>query len=433
MWTSSGCGFSVFWALNHLLIKPKDGNDFIDANGRPKDFFSRLGDATRLVTSVRAINTPQQAKNTPSWPAYYAQKDGKKISRARVLTRALNHLLIKPKDGNDFIDANGRPKDFFSRLGDATRLVTSVRAIDTPQQAKNTPSWPAYYAQKDGKKISRARFLTREISIGLWQYLLLDVLTFMLMKDALERKESGKNIVFGTEWDFPAEQWVELVIMNLVAWLVAARTSISSLYRLSAIICVATGIWPVSDFPPLFNSMSDAYTLRNFWGKFWHQMLRLSFTGVSNFISRDVLRLAKPSLVERYINVFLVFFISGLMHLLANPVQSISLRQSGAMPYFLSFVIGYMIEDGVASLWKQIRGSRYTEDLSLWQKTIGFCWVFGWIGVSSTFYFGPQIGRPECAPFLVPFSILNSLGLPATSALLVVGGILLKLKFKIEI
>lgn len=192
MWTSSGCGFSVFWALNHLLIKPKDGNDFIDANGRPKDFFSRLGDATRLVTSVRAINTPQQAKNTPSWPAYYAQKDG--------------------------------------------------------------------------KKISRARFLTREISIGLWQYLLLDVLTFMLMKDALERKESGKNIVFGTEWDFPAEQWVELIIMNLVAWLVAARTSISSLYRLSAIICVATGIWPVSDFPPLFNSMSDAYTLRNFWG-----------------------------------------------------------------------------------------------------------------------------------------------------------------------
>lgn len=167
--------------------------------------------------------------------------------------------------------------------------------------------------------------------------------------------------------------------------------------------------------------------------KFWHQMLRLSFTGVSNFISRDVLRLPKPSLVERYINVFLVFFISGLMHLLANPVQSISLRQSGAMPYFLSFVIGYMIEDGVASLWKQIRGSRYTEDLSLWQKTIGFCWVFGWIGVSSTFYFGPQIGRPECAPFLVPFSILNSLGLPATSALLVVGGILLKLKFKIEI
>ncbi|KAJ5329639.1 hypothetical protein N7452_010029 [Penicillium brevicompactum] len=433
MWTSSGCGFSVFWALNHLLIKPKDGNDFIDANGRPKDFFSRLGDATRLVTSVRAINTPQQAKNTPSWPAYYAQKDGKKISRARFLTRALNHLLIKPKDGNDFIDANGRPKDFFSRLGDATRLVTSVRAIDTPQQAKNTNSWPAYYAQKDGKKISRARFLTREISIGLWQYLLLDVLTFMLMKDALERKESGKNIVFGTEWDFPAEQWVELVIMNLVAWLVAARTSISSLYRLSAIICVATGIWPVSDFPPLFNSMSDAYTLRNFWGKFWHQMLRLSFTGVSNFISRDVLRLPKPSLVERYINVFLVFFISGLMHLLANPVQSISLRQSGAMPYFLSFVIGYMIEDGVAALWKQIRGSRYTEDLSLWQKTIGFCWVFGWIGVSSTFYFGPQIGRPECAPFLVPFSILNSLGLPATSALLVVGGILLKLKFKIEI
>lgn len=182
-----------------------------------------------------------------------------------MIFSALNHLLIKPKDKNDFIDANGKPKGFLSRLGGATRLVTSVRAINTPQQAKNTPSWPVYYTEKN-TQISRASFLIREISIGLWQYLLLDIFSFLAMKDALDRKNSGKNIAFGTEWNLPMELWVELVITNLVVWLVAARTSISSLYRLSAIFCVATGLGSVSDFPPLFNSMSDAYTLRNFWG-----------------------------------------------------------------------------------------------------------------------------------------------------------------------
>lgn len=362
---------------------------------------------------------------------------------------ALNHLLIKPKDKNDFIDANGKPKGFFSRLNDATRLITSMRAVNTPQQAKNTPSWPAYYAEKDGK-ISRTRFLTREISIGLWQYLLLDVCTFVTLKDAMERKESGKNVVFGTDWDFPIEQWVELIILNILGFFVLGRTVISSLYRLSAIVCVSTGLGSVSDFPPPFNSMSDAYTLRNFWGcvflfisclaamltsdsKFWHQMIRLPLTGVSNFISRDLLRLPKPSLIERYFNIFLVFFFSGLIHLLANPAQSISLRQSGAMSFFLSFVVGYMIEDGVESLWKQIRGPLSTGSPSLWEKAVGYCWVFGWVGVSVTFYFGPQMGRPECTGILVPFSFLDLFGIPVVSALLVVGGIVLKLKFKVEI
>lgn len=175
---------------------------------------------------------------------------------------ALNFLLIKPQDGRDFAGPDGKPTTLVSRLLSASRLVLFPRAINTPRQAKNTPSFPAYYAGG----ASRGGFLAREISIAFWQYLVLDVANVLALKDAWEQKESGVLPFSKIGWGLPLEKWVELTVSHFIGWFFVTRVLIGFYYRIFAILYVACGIGPASECPPMFGNMADAYTLRNFWG-----------------------------------------------------------------------------------------------------------------------------------------------------------------------
>ncbi|KAJ6068824.1 hypothetical protein N7499_010711 [Penicillium canescens] len=271
-------------------------------------------------------------------------------------------LLANPKDSRDFVNANGTTKSFFSRLYEALRMMMLTRAINTPRQVKNVPGPPAYYAKRDPK------------------------------------------------WFVPVDQWVERIISNVITWSVVARILIDLNARIFAILCVGLGLDTPADSPPTFGTMADAYSLRNFWGKFWHQLLRQPFTSLSNFIARDVLCLPRSSLVERYTNVFIVFFFSGLLHLLVDILGCVPAQESGSMFFFLSFVLGFMIEDGVKAMWKSMypQAKESAGPPPLWQRALGFVWVMVWIGVVSTAYFVPM-QRPESRALLVPLTSQSGL------------------------
>ena len=168
--------------------------------------------------------------------------------------------------------------------------------------------------------------------------------------------------------------------------------------------------------------------------KFWHQLLRQPFTSLSNFITRDVLCLPRSSLIERYANVFIVFLFSGLLHLFIDVGAGISAQESGAMLYFLSFVLGFMIEDGVKAMWKSVfpLTKEYTGPPPIWQRAVRFVWTMGWIGVISTRYFVP-VQRPELQSVLVPFNVTDRIGLPALVGVVGVGAAFLQIVFEVEI
>ena len=162
-------------------------------------------------------------------------------------------------------------------------------------------------------------------------------------------------------------------------------------------------------------------------------MLRLPLTSTSNFLARDVLRLPRPSFVERYVNVFIVFFLSGLIHVVIDSLRNVSLEELGTMAFFLSFVVGYMIEDGVIALWKRTRGSQNDSLPALWQRALGFCWVITWLGVTSPWYFRSAMLKPEEQMVLVPFSIAGLIRLSVLKSIVIGGGLVLKFVFEGEI
>ncbi|KGO39348.1 hypothetical protein PEX1_070080 [Penicillium expansum] len=349
-----------------------------------------------------------------------------------VLT-ALDLLLINPQDGRDFVDANGNTKSFLSRLVDAVQLLTCTRAVNTPRQVKNVPPFPAYYIKRDPNGIPRGRFLVRETAIAIWQFLVLDIFSVLALQHAMNDQDEEWSISSSHQWDIPGREWIAQAVQTLITWFVVSRILLSFYYRVASIIFVSLGDSP-SNSPPLIGRMADIYTLRNFWGKFWHQMLRQPLTSTSNFLARDVLCLPRSSFVERYTNVFVVFFLSGLIHVVLDSLRNVSPWNPWTMSFFLSFVVAYMIEDGVQAFWKRTQGSQNNISLpAWWHKALGYCWVVAWLGVTSPWYFRSAMLKPEEQMVLVPFSVTGLINLSLLKNIVIGGGLVLKFVFEGEI
>ncbi|KAJ5642057.1 hypothetical protein N7490_006057 [Penicillium lividum] len=347
--------------------------------------------------------------------------------------QAATFLLIKPLDRNDLVrEAPDRTKTFAGLFCYACEQLCQTRAIRTPRQVKGIPPHPAYYhdAKRDTIFVSWRSFLLRQSVILIWQYTLLDI----IQSAAHQQPVRVPDVRFtDLEWNVSLDMWIERFATNIFSWYLFARICIDSRYRFASIVVVGLGLRSPQDWPPLFGRMADSYTLRKFWGTFWHQSLRQPLTAISSLITRDILHLPRPSILERYTNVFLVFLVSGLLHVTTDKVTGIPVQYSGAMPFFMSFTLGYMIEDGVQALYKRIKGPQ-EDTVSYWKRAIGYLWVVVWLGISSTWYLHPAM--ESVLPHemvLIPFSIVDRIGIVPFAGFSVFGGLALLFGFKAEI
>ena len=258
--------------------------------------------------------------------------------------QATNLLLINPLDGLDISRAANNDLSFWCRLMGAVRLIAQTRAVNTPWQVKNVPSHPKYYDRRGLQVPSRGRFLIRQLSIAVWQYLVLDIVQTISLQQAIERglPEPGSITI---DWVVPARQWAERIATHLSIWFLVNRLIGDLAYRTLSIIFVGIVQDSPSDWPPAFGSMANLITIRTFWGRvmniqrdyhsintsyrsFWHQFMRQPFTAIGNFIARDVLNLTRSSILERYTNLFIVFLVSAIFHVMVDMFEE---RSNGGL------------------------------------------------------------------------------------------------------
>jgi hypothetical protein len=146
-----------------------------------------------------------------------------------------------------------------------------------------------------------------------------------------------------------------------------------------------------------------------------------------------MLRLPRPSIIERYTNIFIVFFLSGLLHIWVDEVGGVPSSRSYAVWWFTSFAVGIVIEDTAQELWRRWSGNRERKSAvtSLWRKVVGFIWVGTWFTLTCPRYMHEIMSLPLDGPLLVPFSAMDYMGVSksAAFALVVVGGAILKIGF----
>lgn len=188
------------------------------------------------------------------------------VSNIVVLNiQAARFLLINPLDSRDLCHGLAVQRNFFVRVYHALELLLCTRAVGTPWQVKNVPSYPAYYSRRGMKVPLRTPFLARQLVVLLWQYLFLDVVnTAMLLNPPTQSnlRQTAQAGMLGTDWNTIASK----TISNSLGWLFVARVQIDFYNRLATSVLVFLGVYTPSSFRPFFGRLGDAYTLRNFWG-----------------------------------------------------------------------------------------------------------------------------------------------------------------------
>lgn len=137
------------------------------------------------------------------------------------------------------------------------------------------------------------------------------------------------------------------------------------------ILYVGLGLYPVKMVPPMWGKLSDAVSIRKFWGNVWHQTLRRLLVSWSEFVIHDLLQMPKVSLIARYCKLAFCFFISGLLHLSADLALGVPVGQSNAISFFLATALLIMFEDAMQYLYRRVKKN----DRSRWPRYLGYCWM----------------------------------------------------------
>ncbi|PTU24778.1 hypothetical protein P175DRAFT_0497881 [Aspergillus ochraceoroseus IBT 24754] len=184
-------------------------------------------------------------------------------SEGRSLGNYLHHLNLLVLIGVDLkTDAT---HSLWSRLKSAVFYYAfNLRGIGTVHQTKNIPELPRYFR---GKSNPKYEFILRQVTIGFWEYLVADLGLSLLRRLSDERR--SRYYGAGEEWiswtDGTAAQWRLRFLATLVFW-PTLKVALDIGHRFGSALLTATGMTSMSEWPPMFGSITSAYKLRNFWG-----------------------------------------------------------------------------------------------------------------------------------------------------------------------
>ncbi|PNS14716.1 hypothetical protein CAC42_1738 [Sphaceloma murrayae] len=128
--------------------------------------------------------------------------------------------------------------------------------------------------------------------------------------------------------------------------------SLRACHSLLTCIALLLGQGP-EQWPPLFGSLREAYTVRRFYALFWHRLMRKAFTSHAAAFCCNILRMPRNSQITRFFIIAGAFMISAIMHTFAAP----GLERCGFWPqcrYYISIILAIALEDVVFGVSKRV-------------------------------------------------------------------------------
>lgn len=168
---------------------------------------------------------------------------------------ATDLLLVSRAAIGDFPAVGGGP------LGDllvALRLLCNWRRIGTPWQISKLPKF-----SPDGAVPSRGRLIAKRALLLVVALAIVDIGTGLRGEpDAFDPRAVP---VFSRLGDTTAAE-VGFRVSQTAAWMTCAVVGVYIPYAFVTIVLLATGLSNPASCPPVYGSLSDAYTIRGFWG-----------------------------------------------------------------------------------------------------------------------------------------------------------------------
>ncbi|KAH7198439.1 membrane bound O-acyl transferase family-domain-containing protein [Fusarium flagelliforme] len=286
-----------------------------------------------------------------------------------------------------------------SRLHFGVSNLWNMRGVGTSKVISQIPCW-SHSPGRLSSVPSRGQEMLRHIRNATISYLVLDVFACQPPPD-LENMMSPRNeLLLSRLREIGAGEAIFRFFAVFGFWL----NTFCVIHLVNSIFCLSyliLGLYPVEMLPPIWGQLSEAYTIRRFWGNFWHQTLRRHLTSISDFLVHRILHMLRGSLVARYCKLFISFFISGALHYPADRALGISVQESNAIPYFVITAFAIMCEDSVQHISKGWGSKR--------RRYLGYFWValyMYWM-TPSWGYPAARVVRPQDQ--LVSYSVIRQL------------------------
>jgi len=275
-----------------------------------------------------------------------------------------SQYILKPK--NQQVPAAQLP--WLPRLKWSLQLLTNPRCVGwTHEPTSALPPRPA-------QSVSRIAFITSKISWIAIYFSLRYVMQTYTAKYPHTEPYAWPSLT-GYRW---------LWQINIFGWVLPAVTMLGMQHCVVSAIAVATGISAPEAWPPLFGSWTDAWTVRRFWGRTWHQLLRRPLSSHAKFLAHRVLRFRPGGNASAYTQLYTAFFLSGVIHYVAD-YKVLGDWSGGSPRFFMSQAVIITFEDAVIALasWLGVRRER-----KLW-KVLGYVWVYVWIAYTTPGFLVP--------------------------------------------
>ncbi|EAS33311.3 uncharacterized protein CIMG_04335 [Coccidioides immitis RS] len=263
-----------------------------------------------------------------------------------------------------------------------------------------------------GQSIGRVGFAMRRFQISVAAYLVLDLLGWVALPQEII------NSTFTVEKQYVFRRMTEISLEELairtgsvIGFAAAAMAMIVQLHAFASAVIVGLGIHDPEEWPLMYGRISDAWSVRRFWGLVWHQQLRRPLVSYSELLTYKVLRIPKRNgILARYVRVGFVFALSGILHVVTDHTMGIPVRESGAMDFFLTQALGIALED-ILFTTHRFNDERLRRGPKVFRsKALGYLWTmafFGWTAPVWTYpamrHSSPQKIKP------VPFSVFKYL------------------------
>ncbi|KAF9450452.1 hypothetical protein P691DRAFT_701161 [Macrolepiota fuliginosa MF-IS2] len=192
-------------------------------------------------------------------------------------------------------------------------------------------------------------------------------------------------------------QSIYIRVLSTLGLGIPGYAQINVLHYIMSVILVAVGISRPVDWPPLFGSPGAIYTVRGFWRKFWHQMLRGVLLNTTNFIIHTILRIpytsAKSSprikLILGLLKLHTVFLVSALVHA-AGEFMMLGYGGSGALYFFVLQAWAITLEMAIQYLVTGSTRPSNKPPALIW-RLLGYAWVVSWFILVVPFMQQPMI------------------------------------------
>ncbi|KAL4887232.1 membrane bound O-acyl transferase family-domain-containing protein [Aspergillus karnatakaensis] len=326
------------------------------------------------------------------------------ITRGCSITLLLHYINLALLSKWSFHNQHGA--SLRSRLGSGFNMTLNWRFIGTPDQVK--------FIRAPAVGVSRLSFLLRAAAFIIVSYLFLDLMDSAADPELAAKYLSPENIPLLRrlyEKQLPREELIVRAVSGLGIG-IALVALIGGCYNILAFFSVLSGLSAPSDWPPLFGSLSDAYTLRRVWSHVWHQTTTHKFQSFCRWLVHDVLgvpRQRKASWI-RYAKVGLIFLESAGMHVALDIANGIPFSKSGALPFFCIQALGIAVEDTVINAYHYLRGSNQPNKStpSAIQKIVGYVWVACSMIWTLPAYMYPIMASPDAksGDAIVPVSLV---------------------------